>query len=433
MNTTAPLSKFWAYVAVLVGAFLLLTGVAAVFGYLGLAAFFTDEDWLGMWIGPVAAASLGLVGGGLAVIHGLRSILGRSSRPLRMPPIYFFWISFALVLGVGNVLLSFHVAERFLFPILFLFGAALPAIGVLAWSVRRLGAPLTWRQGALALVAGSTLSILVAVVLEGILPYLAYLLVEPLEFLATSFGATFSGGAGGLLERLFFSPLVLVFLISTAIEAPIPEEFAKALALPLFGANRITSERQAFALGLASGAGFAVLENMLYEGIYAQYGGWSWGGITLLRGIGAVLHPLCAGLVAVGWFRMRSQGVSTLLRAFVPAVGLHTLWNGGFTALLYLTGLDVFSGQGPSLDLYGTAVEVLLVAYLIVLSLGLWWILRSFVRGLAEGVAPDPGTVLVTRRALAGWALAAVLVVIPIRAALTGAWQGILSLAVGGR
>jgi hypothetical protein len=281
-------------------------------------------------------------------------------------------------------------------------------------------------------VAGSTLSIFLALLLEMILPYVILLLVAPLEFLFGSFGDLFSSGGPDVLERLFFSPVIIVFLVVTALEAPIPEEFAKGLGVVLFGRQRITSERQAFAVGLASGAGFAILENMLYEGLYAQYNGWSWGGVTLLRSLGAVLHPLCAGLVALGWFRMRAGGSGRLFKAYFAAVGLHTLWNGGFALFLYFTGLDYFSGPGPSLSLYGTAVETLLVIFLAALSLALWWLLRRMTAGLAQGAEPDLAPMVVSARALAGLALASAFIIVPIGAALTGSWPSVAEAVVAG-
>ncbi len=429
MNIQTPLSKLPAYLAVLVGGLLLLSGVAAFFGYLGVAAF--GRDVLGPQLGQMAGIFLGLVCGPLAIYHGISSVANRGSRRLKLPPVYFFWIAFALVLGLGNILLNFHAAEDFLFPPLFLLGAALPTVAVVAWAARRLGWPVTWRQASLALVAGSTLSIFVAIFLETFLQVIAYFLIAPLEFIAYAFGDVFS--SGDFLSRLFLSPLVIVFLVATAITAPIPEEFAKALSLPLFGRRRIVDERHALMIGLASGAGFAILENMLYEGLYAQHNGWSWGGVTLLRGIGAVLHPLGAALVAIGWFRMREGGVIKLLKAYALAVGIHTLWNGGFEAFVYITGIGYYGSLGPSFNFYGTAVEVMLVAYLVGLSLGLWWLLRRIVSGMAQGIEPDFTPAVISQRALAGWAFASALVIVPIGAALGGAWDQIAAVMLSGR
>ena len=435
MKTESHPSKFFAYLAVLVGGLLFLSGLAAFFGYLGLPIVAFGDDLLGPQLGQMAAMFLGLVCGALAVYHGGMSILNRPSRPLKLPPIYFFWIIFAVVLGLGNVLLNFHVAEEFLFPPVFLLGAALPTVAVVAWVSRRLNSPITWRQALLALVAGSTLSIFVAIVLETFLPFVAYLLIGPLEYLAYSFADVFSGGDP--FSRLFLSPLVIFFLITTALAAPIPEEFAKALCLPLFGRERITDERRALMIGLASGAGFAILENMLYEGLYAQWNGWSWGGVTLLRGFGAILHTLGTGLVALGWFRMREHGVGQLLKAYALAVGLHTLWNGGFEAFVYITGIDYYGGLGPAVNFYGIAIEALLVVYLVGLSLGLWWMLRWIVNGLSRESEPDavPASPAfgISSRMLAGWAFASALVIVPIGAALNGIWSQLLALALAGR
>jgi hypothetical protein len=238
-------------------------------------------------------------------------------------------------------------------------------------------------------------------------------------------------GASGFVERLFASPLILVYLIFTAFQAPLPEEFAKALGVPMFGRLRITNERQAFAIGLASGAGFAILENMLYEGLYAQHNGWSWGGITLLRSIGSVLHPLGTGILALGWFRMKERGIGQLLKAYLLAVLLHTFWNGGFDPLIYLTGLDYYAGEGPSLSFYGETLNVLLIVYLVLLSAGLWWLLRRIATGLSQDVQTSLSPALVSRRAIAAWAVACAAIIIPIGATLSPAWEEIQKILLG--
>jgi hypothetical protein len=126
-----------------------------------------------------------------------------------------------------------------------------------------------------------------------------------------------------------------------------------------------------------------------------------------------------------GWF-------GRVGRAFLISVGLHTLWNGGFDALLYLSGIDYYGGIGPSLSIYGLYIEVLLVVYLLILSAGLWLLLRRIIRDLSEGVAADTVSSLVSRRALAGWAVACVLVIVPIGAALGPAWDEIRLVVFGG-
>jgi RsiW-degrading membrane proteinase PrsW (M82 family) len=430
---TSPPSKFWAYVAVFFGGFLLLAGCTATGGFLGLPILSVGEDLLGAQLGEMAGIFLGLVCGSLALVHGFNSVLNRRSGSFKLAPPYIFGIVFALVLGLGNIILNFDISVELLFPPLFLLGAALPTVVVLAWTTRRLGWPITWRQGALALVAGSTLSIFIAILLETFLPLLAYFVLFPLEDLAYTFSDTLAFGSTGFLERLFFSPVILVFLLFTALEAPLPEEFAKALTAPFFGRKRIQSERQAFMIGLVSGAGFAILENMLYEGLYAQWSGWSWGGVTLLRGLGSVLHPLCTGIVTLGWFRARQGGFRELLKAYGIAVGLHTLWNGGFLPFVYLSGLENFTGAYETFSIYGEAIEIVLVVFLAALSLGLWWLLLRMVKNMEVDVEPDLAPVRISPRALAFWGFVCALIIIPIGAALGPAWDQIRQvLNIGG-
>lgn len=424
-------SKFWAYIAILAGGLLTLAGIAALIGYLSLPFYFLFEDILSYEIGQIAAVYLGLICGPLAAFHGFRSITNKRSNPIKMPSFYIYWIILALVLGLGSLILEIGLVVELLFPPIFVLGAALSTLAVLAWAYRKMGWPITWRQAALAFISGSTLSIIVTILLGTTLPYIAYMLLEPFWYIADEF-ADLAWGVPGFIERLFSSPLILVFLAVTAVEAPIPEEFAKALGIPMFGRKRIENGRQAFAIGLASGAGFAVLENMLYEGLYASYNGWGWGGITLLRSIGSVLHPIGTGIIALGWFRMKDGGAGKLLKAYLLSVGLHTLWNGGFEPLVYLTGLDFFAGEGPSLSLYGETLSALLVGYLVLLSAGLWWLLRRIANELSAGITVDLTPAVVSRRAIAVWALACTAIIIPIGATLSPAWNAIKKIILGG-
>ena len=100
----------------------------------------------------------------------------------------------------------------------------------------------------------------------------------------------------------------------------------------------------------------------------------------------------------------------------------------------YLTGLSLYTGS--ALDFYGEAVSVLLVVFLLALSVWLWWLLRRIVRSLvapsdqaASEITPSPA---ISPRALAVWALACALVIIPIGAALGPAWEQIRSIILAG-
>ncbi|TAK14682.1 MAG: PrsW family intramembrane metalloprotease [Anaerolineae bacterium] len=424
-------NQFFAYAAMATGVVLLTSGVVAVVGYLGLPLLLPFEDVLSGQLGIMAAIFLGLGGGSLALVHGLAAARNRVSRPVRLPSPYAFWLTFALVLGLGNLVLNINLAREFLFPPLFALGAALPTFAVLAWTVRRLGSPVTWRQASLMLVSGGTVSILVTFLLGSIMPFIFYLLVEPLEEITLSVIDLFIPSGPGFLERLLFSPELVFFLIIVAMQAPIPEEFAKALGP---GFLRSNNEGQAFLVGMFSGAGFAIVENMLYESVYASWSGWSWGGVTAIRGIGSVLHLLGTGIIALALYRERQRGVGwfgRVAKAYLISVGLHTLWNGGFDAFLYLSGLEYYGGVGPSLSVYGLYVEGILVVYLTALSAGLWWLLRRIAAQLEQAIPDVDEQPLVSRRALAVWATACVMILIPIGAALGRAWGPIQELILG--
>jgi RsiW-degrading membrane proteinase PrsW (M82 family) len=420
--------KLLAVLTILVGGVLIIGGFSALTGYLLLPFGSGGADILSQELGQIAALFLGFVSGGLAVFHGINALRDVNSSWLRLPLFYIFWIIFGLVLGVGNLLLNLNIASTFAFPVIFLLGAALPTLAVLSWATRRLNFPISWRQGMLAIASGSTLSIIATLLLGSVLPYLMYLLIYPLESIAYSITDLLYFEGPGFLERLFFTPEVVVFLIFIALQAPIPEEFAKWLGLPLFGRLRIKNERQAFVIGLFSGAGFAILENMLYEGLYAQWSGWTWGGITLLRGFGSVLHPLCTGLVALGWYRSKEEGIMVFFKHYFWAVGLHTLWNGGFEPLVFLTGFDYYSDSFGDVVFYGEYINGVLIVFLVALSAWMWRILWRVSRELSVEQPAERVSAPISYRTLAAWAFVCVMILVPIGAALGPAWQEIQSV-----
>lgn len=402
--------------ATIAGIVLLIAGTVGGLAYLGLSAF---GGGMGRSENLIAlVASLGaLICGVLALGAGVSALRRRPSGPLRLPPAVYLAIVFAVAVGLGSVLLGFDVAVDLLFPLFFLLAASVPGLAVLAWTGRRLGWPLSRRQAAIAFVLGSVVSIPLALLGESILPFLSWLLILPMHDLVSY---------GELTTGLFF------FLLMTALAAPIPEELAKMVGAPILGRRRITGEAQAFFIGMCLGTGFAILENMVYEGIYADWEGWSWGAIALIRGVGSVLHPLCTGLVVLGWHRARTQGWGVLIKAYLSAVGLHTLWNGGFEALVLMTGLEHYWELGPSVSIYGDAIQISLAVFVVVLSCGLWWLLSRITAGIAREATPEVAPVQISRRALAAWALGCALVLAPIGAALSPAWGEIRDVVLAG-
>jgi len=145
-----------------------------------------------------------------------------------------------------------------------------------------------------------------------------------------------------LLEPYLMRPVVIfgaLAVLSGII--PLIEEILKPLAL--WGlAGRDLTDQEGFVTGLLSGAGFALLENLLYFTSILTAEGWLF--MVIGRAGTGVLHMFSSGLV--GWALARAWrsgkwpflGGMTLL-----AVAFHGLWN----------AFALLGGLGPGL-VYGT-------------------------------------------------------------------------------
>ena len=148
------------------------------------------------------------------------------------------------------------------------------------------------------------------------------------------------GGFGALaaypVSGRLLDQLPIGFSLYSRFVAPWIEEAIKAvIMIALFRMNRIGYKLDAVISGFAIGAGFSVVENILYLTIYPQYGTGTW----LVRGFGtAIMHgTTLAVLAAIAHeFAERETRNSAAeydfsLLWFVPgygvAVALHTAFN----------------------------------------------------------------------------------------------------------
>ena len=210
------------------------------------------------------------------------------------------------------------------YPLLILVGAAGGPLAVAALVKGRLARPFPY----LAMAGGGVIGPLVAIV--------SHVVVAAFAFF---FLLGFADEATALLDRLqvdprlveaLTSPWTLVLLVDLAIVAPLTEEVGKGLGASL---GRPLERKDAFLAGVAAGVGFAVVENLLYVGGGAIFGG-PWTEIALQRLFGIAVHPLASGLVMLGWWDRRSGGNPwALLKGFLAGAGVHAIWNGSIVAI----------------------------------------------------------------------------------------------------
>ncbi|NOT05753.1 MAG: PrsW family intramembrane metalloprotease [Anaerolineales bacterium] len=119
------------------------------------------------------------------------------------------------------------------------------------------------------------------------------------------------------------SAVVATLLGYIAVLVPMIEELLKPLAVWIF-AKKIESPAQGFAMGMLSGAAFALLESLNASGD----GSASWPVIVSIRAGTSLLHMTASGLV--GWgivSAFREKKAVRFFAAYFSAVAIHGIWN----------------------------------------------------------------------------------------------------------
>jgi RsiW-degrading membrane proteinase PrsW (M82 family) len=356
----------------------------------------------------------GLGGGGLVTFFAARSMTQRPTWAFRLPPAWALGGGFVLALAVGLGLWQTWISTAFLMPLFAVAAAALGPLAVIGWIVGRQPGGVSARRGWTALGLGATASTSLAYVLNTLLPgavlFLVFGLADTLLPLAEELLDALQWGP---VTEDMLSPWFLVALVEIAVIVPVVEELVKPLALlPLL--KKVQSPRDAFLLGALAGAGFAAVENVLYAALVGS----AWGGVLAVRAVGAALHPLGAGLMALAWWGVlrRQPGASgRWARNYGLAVSAHALWNG--TCVVAATVGYVWF-QGWEVDLLGVSDGAVLVALLAAQGIGLLVALRALVQRLAperedaEAILQTPA--LPTERALAVWGVLCLVILLPV-------------------
>jgi hypothetical protein len=428
-------SEFWGgtalkRVGLTAGYALLLAGLAAA-ATLVFGVSWVPPAWF-VQLGLVVVMVGGLAGGGVLVIHLHRSLAHRPSAPLVLPsPWWFAALILPVIASAEAQILAPKLGGEFgigsdtglRFALTIIIGAVLAPAAALATLLRTTGPGTTWRRAALCVTVGAgslvavlTLGAAVPLVGAGLVVALRHIgarLLWDLAYVKSTRDAAW----------MVFSGAGLYGIVAVAVAAPIAVEFLKPLGVIVLG-RRVRSPREAFLLGAACGAGFAIMENILYGSFPVPW----WGGIVAIRCLGAALHPFGTGLLALGWYGVfhGHQAAWRRLGAFyLVAVLQQWLWN--MSSVSFVLLLRPIVSTDFAMTAEGITVAVVLLAYFAAQGAVMFVALR-YVGRLVAGVAagqPVPALVpvtIATPRGIALVAAASLIAFMPLGAAGIQAW-----------
>jgi RsiW-degrading membrane proteinase PrsW (M82 family) len=419
----------WAKILVLIWGVLVLLPLVPLLpssccAILSVAGY--DEP--GIRVYSLALTTLVAIGGacgGTMLFGGARALSKRPTKQLRLPPLWAAIGAFVITLAIGLGLWQMASLAQLLGAWFIIAAATLPPLAAVIWAVDGHPGWLTWRRAGVAFSGGITVSVPLAILLEILVPSIVIGLLLGLgEPALSALEELINLLAGGEVARALTSTGFLIALVELAVVAPLVEEIAKSLVvLPLL--KGLDSRRDAFLLGVVAGAGFAALENV----IYAIFGGSYWGGILTVRALGAAVHPLGTGLAAVAWHALLNKSPGTDKRwigGFGLAVVQHAVWNGGLVLWLALSGAAFFGPQAWEANVMGVGIAVGILALIAVEGVALGTGLRMLSRQLDQAVTVEAFTPeeIATERAIALWAVACLVVLLPVGlAVLQAIWS----------
>jgi len=191
-----------------------------------------------------------------------------------------------------------------------------------------------------------------------------------------------------IIAPFLLNPFILISLfLALGLVTPLIEETIKPTIVWLT-ANRLKSPSQGFALGVVSGAGFALVESLLAT----STGGQGWGALLAVRAGGGLMHIFASGLmgwgIASAWKGKRLR----LLGTYIVSVLVHGIWNGAAIIIEvgslqpYLTS-QVFSKYFDTLTSVGS---VILGGLMLVALVSLLLINRKMRKSIPVVQVPPP-------------------------------------------
>jgi hypothetical protein len=295
-----------------------------------------------------------------------------------------------LIVGIGWFVAGRPTLSAFLLGAINILVAALPILWIYTLATRDLkrGYPVAqWRIFGFSLIITPVIIIVVEIIALLILAGIGVLYIS----YRTSINPTFErdllylynqisvrqADVDAVLEIIrpyIFQPSVITWgMIVFAGVVPVIEEIIKPLALWSLAGRKI-SPQEGFVGGLLCGAGFALIENVLY--FSATITAMDWLFVALGRAGTGVLHMLASGLVGWGLAKAWRDGKWVfLIGTSISAIVLHGLWNAVSlaTGVATLVSLDSEAATWQDL-LYSAPTFVLLLISVV----GLAWIKRYF-------------------------------------------------------
>lgn len=353
----------------------------------------------------VTFIALGGILGGLFTWQVGSSLQGRPSARFWLPPLWILLLIFIPALIIGQLLISFNLWPILTFPPIHILAATLPSLAILAF-VGRVLTPLKldWREIITHLTGGAFLATTIAFTLElviGILLlFLAFAVTAFLpggsdlidQFISDFQDATLIQDPTSLSELLLSPPIAVTIILVLVVIAPLIEELTKVLGIMAMSYRRPLAAR-AFVWGVAAGAGFGLIENLLNTITGLEI----WALVIVMRVGATLMHALNSGLVGVGWQTFRAdRRLLPLLQTYGLSVIIHAAWNGAVVAIagsaLIATSpasTEMMESVGGWLVL-GALLFLLLLAALITLTfVGLTYRLRNRLPASPNEAAED--------------------------------------------
>ncbi|KAF0107979.1 MAG: hypothetical protein FD146_1277 [Anaerolineaceae bacterium] len=313
-------------------------------------------------------------------IHSFRRMNGKADLPAALPPLRVWTILSILavwiVAALAAQLVGWISSSWILLPPLAALGVGLPIYLLFRAGTGGLGLgsrQRAWSVFGLGLTAGPALASAVELA-----AYLVALLVGSLllalnpEWLAafTQFAAQLENAAS--MEQILTAAapyltkpaVIALVLLAVSVFIPLAEELVKPVGIWLLR-KRPPTPQEGFALGVISGAGFALLESLIAMASSDS----DWGVAFLARVGGGVIHILNTGLM--GWAIAsfwKERRFGRLARTYGLVVFLHGLWN-ALTVLTVVGGLRVLTSPNQ-MDLLGSGMMMASILGLGALAVG---------------------------------------------------------------